>query len=215
MDKDRQIRMLIPPFFLIAAVLWGAYLSGDLYGYLHSAQASDSAASLKSVLSILAVGGVATLPIGYAIGILTILFLKLFALLGLFPHRAYDVPISKQALQKIWQKLRVPEGAKKTPLCAASLFEFVLLRPQVHSWLFRRWTSFNISTQCAMAMLSSCLVAKAICIRPPCEWWLTIMFFVCVFIVHAIISWREVYHMINLAVDLPVTMRPKAVSDAD
>jgi ABC-type Co2+ transport system permease subunit len=142
-------------------VLWGAYLGGDLYAYLQCAQASDSAASLKSVLSIIAVGGVATLPIGYAIGILTILLLKLLALLGLFPHRVYDVPISKQALQKIWRKLRVPEGAKKTPLCAASLFEFVLLRPEVHSWIFRRWTSFNISAQCAMAMLSSYFVVKA------------------------------------------------------
>lgn len=176
MDKDRQIRMLIPPFFLFAAVLWGAYLSGDLCRYLHT-QPGDSAAYLKSVLSIIAVGGVATLPIGYAIGILTILILKLLAQLGLFPHRAYDVPISEQAIRKIWEKLRVPEGAKKTPLCAASLFEFVLLRPEVHSWLFRRWTSFNISTQCSTAIMASYFVGRAIHIRPPCEWWPTMVFF--------------------------------------
>ncbi len=30
MDKDRQIRMLVPPFFMLASVLWGAYLGADL-----------------------------------------------------------------------------------------------------------------------------------------------------------------------------------------
>ncbi len=28
MDQDRQIRFLIPPFFLLVSILWGAYLSG-------------------------------------------------------------------------------------------------------------------------------------------------------------------------------------------
>jgi hypothetical protein len=66
MDKDRQFRMLIPPFFLFASVLWEAYLSGDLWQYMHNT-ASTEAGSLKSVLSLLTVLGVATLPAGYGL----------------------------------------------------------------------------------------------------------------------------------------------------
>jgi hypothetical protein len=51
---------------ILASVLWEAYLSGDLGAFLHST--GDNAATLKSILSIVAAAGVATLPLGYAIG---------------------------------------------------------------------------------------------------------------------------------------------------
>jgi hypothetical protein len=213
MDKDRQFRMLIPPFFLFASVLWEAYLSGDLSRYLATSTAADATSALKPLLSIIAVGGIATLPIGYAIGILTIRILKLPA--RFFPNHAYDIPMSKEAMHKIWGKLGVHGETKKHPLCAASLFEFVLLRPQVHSWLFRRWTMFNIGAQCTTALLSSYFVGRAMHIRSTCKWWLTILFFCCLFVAHAVDSWREVYRMMNLVVDLELTMHNTRAHDAD
>ena len=72
LDKDRQIRMLISPLFLIASIVWEAYLSGDLGQFFHATTANAESASLKTVLSILGVVGVGKLPVGYAMGVLTL-----------------------------------------------------------------------------------------------------------------------------------------------
>ena len=136
MDKDRQIRMLVPPFFLIASVLWGAYLTGNLNALVHGV-AGDEAASVRSVLAVLAVGA-ATLPAGYAIGAVTIFTLR--ELLGwLFPLRNYEIPISPQAMKQIREKLRAPASVT-FDLCAAATFDHVELQPKIHEWLFRRWS---------------------------------------------------------------------------
>jgi hypothetical protein len=175
MDKDRQVRMLTSPFFLIASVVWEAYLSGDLWQYLHSTTAGADFSSLKTVLSILAVVGVATLPVGYAISILTLCFLRLFSQVfpRAFPQRTYEVPISDRAMRKIWHRLELSEGQGKTPLSAAAVFDHALLEPSIHQWLFGRWTTFNICSQCATALLLSFLLGHALHIHATWRWALT------------------------------------------
>lgn len=134
MDKDRQIRLLIPPFFLLASVLWGAYLSGDLAAFL--LPSAESAANLKSILSIVAVAGVATLPLGYAIGVLTITILTIFS--RLFPQHAFDVPVSDTAMKAIWKRLRLSEQPRDRARYATAVFDHYLLKSPLHLWLFRR-----------------------------------------------------------------------------
>src|SRR2546423_1290294 len=119
--------MLIPPFFVLASVLWAAYLSGDLGAFLHPPQAHvacvkdtddgvrDEVATIKSILSVVAVAGVATLPLGYAIGVLTLTILGFFS--PLFPQRAFDVPVSDKGMKAIWEKFglsgKEPEKAAR------------------------------------------------------------------------------------------------------
>ena len=76
MDKDRQIRFLIPPFFLLGALLWGAYLSGQLNPFLLAMDQGNDTGALKLGLSILGIVGFATIPVGYAIGVITIMTLR-------------------------------------------------------------------------------------------------------------------------------------------
>ncbi len=208
MDKDRQIRMLIPPFFLFASVLWESYLSGDLWQYLHGSTNSTGAGSIKSILSLLAVLGVATLPIGYAIGVLTLSALRMLSWLSLFPHGTYDIPISEGAMEKIWSKLGFEkESPRKSVLCAAAAFDHVLLKPGIHEWLFRRWTTFNICTQCAMALVLSYGLGHALHVQATCKWWLTIGVSIVLFIWQAVTSWCETYEMFDLTVDAEILLR--------
>jgi len=216
MDKDRQLRMLIPPFFLIASVVWEAYLSGDLWQYLYATTAATDSASLKTLLSILGVVGVATLPVGYGIGVLTMCLLRLAS--PLFPHRAYDIPMSKNAMSKIWRRLGVPEGPPESVLCAAAVFDHTLLQTSVHQWLFRRWTTFNICTQCAMALLLSYGLGRALHVHPTLKWSLTIVVSIGLFIWQAITSWNETYRMFDFVVDVDRAIRkreaePKAANE--
>jgi hypothetical protein len=207
MDKDRQIRMLIPPFFLIASVVWEAYLSGDLWQYLHATTSGADSASLKTVLSILAVVGVATLPVGYAIGVLTMCFLRLIS--PLFPLGTYEVPISRRAMEKIWKRLGLSEGPHKSVLSAAAVFDHALLQSSIHQWLFRRWTTFNICTQCATALLLSYGLGHALHIQPTWKWGITISAAIGLFIWQAVTSWNETQEMFDFVVDFEGAVRKR------
>ena len=70
MDQDRQIRFAIPPFFLLASLLWGAHLGGrDLTPILKP----DTA---KEVLGLLGAAVVAIIPMGFRISSLSIILLS-------------------------------------------------------------------------------------------------------------------------------------------
>src|SRR5271169_4588897 len=126
---------------------------------------------LKTVLSLLGVVGVATLPVGYAIGVVTMCGLRVFS--PCFPNRSYEVPISKAAMRKIRGKLTLPE--ESDPLSTAAVFDHALLKIPVHEWLFRRWSTFNICTQCVTALWLSYFFGLALHIRTTLPWWLTII----------------------------------------
>jgi hypothetical protein len=207
MDKDRQIRMLIPPFFLLASVVWEAHLSGDLWQYLHTTTAAADVASLKTVVSFLALVGVATLPVGYAIAVLTLCVLRCISFFHFFPQGTYEVPISKKAMSKISQRLNLSEGPQKSPLCAAAVFDHALLPSSIHQWVFRRWTTFNICTQCATALILSYFLGHALHIQSTCKWLLLVIGAIGIFIWQAVESWREAYRMFDFVVDLDVVMR--------
>jgi hypothetical protein len=198
MDKDRQFRLLIPPFFLLASVVWEAYLSGDLWSYLH-------ATPTPSLASIFGLVGVVTLPVGYAIGVLTMCLLRLFCCC--FPNRSYEVPMSRRAMVKIRRRLELPKGSHKCALCAAAVFDHALLKMSVHQWLFRRWTTFNICTQCATALLLSYGLGHALHVKPTCAWGITIALSVGFFSWQAITSWKETYDMFDFVADLDVAQR--------
>jgi len=71
MDQDRQIRFVIPPFFLLGSMLWGAFVgSVDLSPLV----APDTA---KELLGLLAATAVAILPLGFLISTISILLIRL------------------------------------------------------------------------------------------------------------------------------------------
>ena len=209
MDKDRQIRMLIPPFSLLASVLWAAYLSGDLGAFLHPPLAQvatakdvdnalrDEVGTIKSVLSVVAVAGVATLPLGYAIGVLTLIILGLFS--PLFPQRAFDVPVSDQGMKAIWGKLGLSDKEPKNRArYGAAVFDHYVLKKPIHDWLFRRWSAFLIASQCVLALAISIPFAHALHVHMTLKWLFTVVSVIAVFVWQACTAWREAYQMFEL-----------------
>jgi uncharacterized membrane protein YraQ (UPF0718 family) len=77
----------------------------------------------------------------------------------------------------------------------------------VHSWLFRRWTMFNIGAQSSVALLCSWPFGAALGLHATCEWWMTILIACIALTIHAVISWREVFRMMNIVVDLQIARR--------
>jgi hypothetical protein len=213
LDKDRQIRMLIPPFFLAASVLWAAYLSGALYPFLHVGEHGNDAGSLRLVLSMFGVVGVSTLPLGYAISALWITILRAWPASSLFPqHRHYEMPISNQALGEVWLILGVSRSLRLDSSAVAA-FDHALLEPRIHDWLARRWNSFNISTSCITALLLSWPLGRALHLPVLTlgmwRWWLLILFLVAVFVWRSVESWREVKRMFDLVVHVRQFVRPE------
>jgi hypothetical protein len=215
-DRDRQIRLLIPPFFLLAALLWGAYLNGQLSPYLHAAGQGNDAGALRTGISILGIIGVATLPVGYAIGVVTIAFLKCPGIRRMFPpHYNYEMPVSDDAMTRIWAHLRT-SGRQDLNLCASSAFDHAYVRPEIHDWQVRRWTAFHISAQCSTALVLSVPFALAFHIQvfkwtdwKVWMWWASIVALIGMFVWNSVRVWRECYKMYELAAQVDSMLRPK------
>jgi hypothetical protein len=94
-------------------------------------------------------------------------------------------------------------------LCTAAVFDHALLQPSIHQWLFRRWTTFNICTQCATACAISYFLGRALHIRPTWEWGLTIGALMGLFVWQAIASWKEIHSMFDFVVDLDRVIRDR------
>jgi hypothetical protein len=212
LDKDRQIRMLIPPFFLVASVLWAAYLSGSLSPFLRTGERGSDVDSLKLVLSVFGVVGVSTLPIGYAISTLTIAAMRVWPVRFLFPHRNYEMPISTEALGRVWQVLRVSR-IPRLDFFASTAFDHALLEPKIHEWLIRRWNSFNVSTSSITALIVSLPLSCALHIPVlkwgMWRWWSLVLFLVAILVWRSAESWREVKGMFDLAVGAGRLVRPE------
>ena len=98
MDQNRQIRFAIPPFFLLASLLWGAYLGGlDLSPVFKPGTA-------KEVLALLATAAVAVVPMGYLISTLSVAFLR--GLVAIAKKPTYEAVLSDTTLVCIWCQLQ-------------------------------------------------------------------------------------------------------------
>jgi hypothetical protein len=216
MDKDRQIRFLIPPFFLLAALLWGAYLSGQLYPFIHALDQGSEGTALKLGLSMLGIVGLTTLPVGYAIGVITILTLRFLGLCRLSPglHHSYEMPLSEVAVGKIRLLLGASKIDPKLDLCVCAAFDHAYVHSKIHDWQVRRWNAFNIAAQCVTALLLSVPFAHAFHIQVfSClvwRWWVTIAVFIGLFVWQSAWTWRECRLMFEFSAEVPTIQRPKS-----
>jgi hypothetical protein len=237
--------MLIAPFFLFASLLWGAYLQGALKQFLHPDPTNSSThqvsvsspqynnthpsetvggnegSDLKSVIALFGLLGVSVLPVGYAIGVITLRCLGLLATLGKwvkvlkFPQGLYDVPFSDDAMIKAKTRIGILADYKKdSKLCIAAVFDHALLAPPIHQWLFRRWTTFNICAQCVTALLMSLVIGWTLCV--PRTWGRegTIIGMIVVLGWQSWQSWHETHDMFDLVVHTEAAFRkqPNALS---
>jgi len=166
MDQDRQIRLAIPPFFLLASPLWGAYLGGrDLSPILKP----DTA---KEALGLLAAAVVAILPVGFLISTISVTLLGMLA--AIFRKSTYEAVLDEPTLGRIWSKVGSEQTKDATlTLYAAATFVYELLAPGIHKWLLRGWNSFNVAAHSIVALALAHAVAPVFSIPQGCAWWAT------------------------------------------
>src|SRR3954451_8425710 len=116
MDQDRQIRFAIPPFFLFASLLWGAYLGGMDLGPIFKPDTT------KEVLGVIATAAVALVPIGFVISTFSIAILRFAFWVARKP--TYEAMLDKETLGSIWKRLKLPgEPEEKETLYIAATFD--------------------------------------------------------------------------------------------
>src|SRR5713226_7517068 len=190
MDQDRQIRFAIPPFFLFASLLWGAYLAHRDLSPIFKPETA------KEVLGVLAAAAVAIIPVGFLISTLSVMLLRLLALIARTP--TYEAVLEDSALEHIWSQLKSTQAKdKKLTLYAAATFDHELLAEGIHTWLLRRWNSFNVATHSIVALFLAHAVARIFKISQVPGWWVSTLVVVGVLFFAAFNAWRETMSMIE------------------
>ena len=190
MDQERQIRFLIPPFVFILSLLWGAHLAGIDLRPLFGVDA------IKSILGILAVGAVTAIAVGFIISTISVNILRV--IFCLFKKPAYEATLTDETLRRIWLQIKTKlPFDRNLALFAASTFDHELFSDGIHYWLMRRWSSFNISFHCCVALALSDAIAPFLPISQSYFWGITSIVLGLFFLLNAICAWRETMHMLD------------------
>src|SRR6266566_3735207 len=98
MDQDRKIRFAIPPFFLIASLLWGAHLGSRDLSQIFKRETAK-------MLGLLAATTVVIVPVGFLISTISVtLLLRGLALIAGTP--TYEAVLSDSTLERVWGHLQ-------------------------------------------------------------------------------------------------------------
>ena len=191
MAQVRQIRLLIPPFFLAASLLLGAVSDGiDLPKML-------APVDPKVILTMLAIFGIGVLPLGFFLSAMSILFLRLWAKRK--GWETYEVHFKDpKTLGRIWTQLNIHESCPQDStliLYATATFDHEVLNKGIHEWLLRRWSSFNVSAHSCTALVFSMLVA--LLWFPPWHWWVAVVIMIVILFSSAIVARRETMAMLD------------------
>lgn len=198
MDPLRQVRWLIPPFFLLASLVLGAHLGCVLdYSFFQSEVFTKNTTAI--IAALIAILTATVLPLGFLISSISIQVLRLIFFIsnGLKP-RNYEAVLSDETWERIWRKLGpVPPRTEKLSLYAAATFDHELLPPGIHEWLFRRWTTFNVSFHSSSALLLAYIIGRVIGIPRTISWEIITSSVVLLLLVNAIVAWRQTMAMIE------------------
>jgi hypothetical protein len=195
MDQDRQIRFVVPPFLLFLSMLWGSYLGGrDLSSIL----APETA---REILGVLAATAVAIVPLGFVISVLSITVLRLIAWLAGWP--TYEAHLSPQAFARIWKQIGSPQVKDEAlTLYAVATYDHAFLKPDIHTWLFRRWNAFNVAAHSAVALFLAHAISPFFEIPQTTKWWASTVSLVALLLVNAAIAWRDTMRMLEFQTTL-------------
>lgn len=209
MDQDRQIRFVIPPFFLLASLFLGAYLGGvNLQPFLNL----DSA---ESILGLLAATAVIVMPLGFLIGTISILFLRFMGWVATVMCSCrvgfYEVRLSKDAFESIWKQVSADEQQDpKKVLYVAATFDHELLKPGIHAWIMRRWNAFNTAAHSSVALVLAFVSAYFFDIPWSRAWTIVTIALVSLLVVAAFFSWRDTMGMLEFQA---LNRKPQAAND--
>lgn len=199
MDQDRQLRFLIPPFFLYASLL-GALWSDPVMRC--KIMALIKLGTLKDFLPLATAAAVVILPLGFMIGTFTILLLRAIFWIGWKrwgeARQSYEAWLSPMCFDRINRicGLNPPLG-RRFLVQLASTFDHEIIDKGVHEWLLRRWNAFNICISSAVSLVAICLSCHLFGISPSNEWWWAVSGLVAILLLQGIFAWRDAMRMIE------------------
>lgn len=208
MDEDRRIRFLVAPFIFLASLAWGIVrdpcvnLSSLLPGV--DLKLND----LSGIVATIAGGGLALFPLGYAIGAISYVGLRLIFLIVYqcgFGSTSYEVCIPEKLLPTLWKIIKMPESPHRRDVFFAGVaFDYDLLSTKylgIHKWLFRRWSAFNIAATSITALLLSLVVGQGLLkIEWHTEWQCAVLTLCIILFISAILAWKDTMGMLAFMV---------------
>lgn len=195
MDQNRQIRFLIPPFFLLASLFWGDHLSCSNI-VREIAKMPDN-----QLLAIVAAIGASTIPLGFLIGALPIAVFHLIGFALKISKKIkwnYESGISEDAVKKIWPKLNTKlELDYGQRFYVSATFDHGILPQRINSWTLRRWNAFNVNVNCCSALLLSHAFGRIFSIDQTSCWWLTTFIIMIPLSINAVTAWCQTMKMLE------------------
>ena len=207
MDDDRRIRFLVAPFIFLASLAWG--IARDpcitLTSLLPGIELKLN--DLTGLATAIAGGGLALFPLGYAIGTISYVALRLpFEIACRFGwgSRSHEVHLSKELLATVWRVIGASEPPNRwDALFAGVVFDHDLLRTKyegIHKWIFRRWNAFSIAVTSITALLLSLWVGSFVGIAWRIDWHCSVLTLCAVLAFSAWFAWRDTMGMLAFMV---------------
>jgi len=196
MDKDRQIRFLYPPLIFLSSIALGVWLdypnslSTDIESMLKNVNTTNVVATLLGLGSLV-------LVLGYLIGTVTILLLRLVFFNNGFN---YEFMLPKQTYGKIGKlifKNKNENVEKKERMYAAVVFDYSYINDRIHGWIVRRWNAFMIASFSVVGLLGSIFLGPRLGFSITNGWFVTVDIFIICFVVQGWLSYRETMRMIT------------------
>jgi hypothetical protein len=216
-DADRKIRFLLSPILFLASLVWGAQFDPMKWLWLtHFLHHEEGA----RVVELVAGAGLLVFVVGYVIGTITLVLLRLpFALhrrdasgfWTSFFRQSHEANLTDETLHRVLSHLGAPNRAHFDAFYAAVAFDHGLLRSDqrtegVHAWLVRRWSGFTIAATSAVGLVLALLFGKFVLgITASLPWLLTTLAFGALVILVAIWSWTDVMNMLDFMSRLPTS----------
>ncbi|MEK6783328.1 MAG: hypothetical protein AABY93_16625 [Bacteroidota bacterium] len=196
MDKDRQIRFLYSPLIFLLSLSLGLGLDypDPFWDKISILFTSDNKTSI--VVALFGLGSL-VIVLGYLIGTITILLLRLVFFFNGF---SYEFNLSEKTYEKIGKLILRKKSdtiQKHDKMYAAVVFDHSYIHEKIHSWIARRWNAFLIASFSVVALVASLFCGHSLGIGFTRGWVLTIIIFCICFILQGTLSWIETMKMVT------------------
>jgi hypothetical protein len=204
MDPVRQIRLLIPPFFFFGSLLTGWFTSN-----IHCHWNWLKNQNITTITGIVAIIGIASLPIGFLLSTMTLMFLKFFRYFGW----TYETGLTENELSEIWPLLDTRLGrnnnrglylltgertSNETRWHASVEFVHNIIQSRskgIFEWMSRAYSAFWICSCSLTSLVLTIVVLLFGKITPPAEWWYINGFLIIIMGIGALLARRDVINM--------------------
>ena len=199
MDFIRQGRYVIPSFLFFLSLWWAN-------------SAAWEQLTLQQLTAVLAVLAAATLPLGFFIGGVSVLLLRLVFLIATRGDSNYEVRVSQNAWAKISEYLDLSFNSRKgwtrgsarppprgrAAVVAGSTFQLEL-PGSIFLWIDRRWNAFNVYINFLVAILCSYIYGLyGLALIFTASWIVVFSLIAVVCLLLALLTWGDVMTMTEM-----------------